>query len=159
MLKLRTAGSAPSASANAKAIRAPIPATSRMPASRPTRASATPSPPSADAGGEPHRIPRVRPTAASVPTRTRSLPAVGSECDVLAGDEEDDREGDEDAAAVELPLAGLAQDEEDERGVEEVLGCGHAAIIGARRRRVVGARVEPRVDLGLHPWVDPVKDA
>jgi hypothetical protein len=45
----------------------------------------------------------------------------------------------------------LAEHEEDERRVEEVLASGHVAIICGRRGRGIGARVESRVDLELNP--------
>ncbi len=73
---------------------------------------------------------------------------------VLRADEEHQDERNDHAPAVELPLPRLAKDEENERRVEEVLGSSHAAIIRGTRAHVVGARVEPRVDLPLNPRVE-----
>ena len=72
---------------------------------------------------------------------------------ILRADEEHEDERNDHAPAVELPLPGLAEHEEDERRVEEILASGHAAMIRGRRRRVIGAGVEPRVDLPLNPRV------
>jgi hypothetical protein len=73
----------------------------------------------------------------------------------LAGpqDEEHENERNDHAPAVELALAGLAEDEEDERRVEEVLASGHVGMIRGERRRGIGAWVESRVDLDLNPRV------
>jgi hypothetical protein len=73
---------------------------------------------------------------------------------VLRADKEQKGERSDHAPAVELPLPGLAEHEQDERRVEEILGSGHAAIIRGRPLHVVGAGVEPRVDLSLNPRVE-----
>jgi hypothetical protein len=77
-------------------------------------------------------------------------------------DEEDEDEWDEDAAAVQLPLAGLAEHDQDEDCVDEVIGDRHGAMIFFGTDSVVGPRFEPWVDLRLNPWVDrhtpPVED-
>jgi hypothetical protein len=73
---------------------------------------------------------------------------------VLRADKEQQGERNYHAPAVELPLPSLTENEKDERSVEEILGSSHAAIIRGRPLHVVGAGVEPRVDLSLNPRVE-----
>ena len=61
------------------------------------------------------------------------------------------RERGHEAPQVESPLTGLADDEEDEGCVHDVVGGVHAAIIARPQPRVVGAGVETRVDSQLNP--------
>ncbi len=77
---------------------------------------------------------------------------------VLGADEEHEQERHDHAPAVELPLPGLTEHEEDERRVEEILRSSHAAIIRRRPLSVVGARVEPGLIFRLNPAVDLVHD-
>ncbi len=73
---------------------------------------------------------------------------------VHLGDEEDEDERDDDAAAVKLALPGLARHDQQEHCVDEVIGDRHGAIIFRRAGCVVGARVEPRVEPHVNPRVD-----
>jgi hypothetical protein len=55
---------------------------------------------------------------------------------------------------IQLPLARLAKNDEDENCVDEVIGSSHAAMIGRRRLFVVGSGVEPQVDPPVNQRVD-----
>ena len=70
---------------------------------------------------------------------------------VLRADEHQKSERNDHAPAVELPLPSLAEHEEDECRVEEILSSSHATIIRGRPLPDIGAEVEPRVDLPLNP--------
>jgi hypothetical protein len=78
---------------------------------------------------------------------------------VLRTDEEHQDERNDHAPAVELPLLRLAEHEEDERRVEEILISGHAAIIGRRPFPVVGARVELGLISSLNPQAEAARPA
>jgi hypothetical protein len=69
-------------------------------------------------------------------------------------DEEHEHERNDHAPAVQLPLPGLTEHEEDESCVEEILSGSHAAIIRGRPLDVVGSRVETPVDLHLNPGAE-----
>src|SRR5436305_854111 len=71
--------------------------------------------------------------------------------EVALGDKEHQRERGQQAPQVESSLTRLADDEEDESCVDDVVGGGHAAIIARPLPRVVGAGVELRVDSQLNP--------
>jgi DNA-binding transcriptional LysR family regulator len=73
------AGAAPWVVAQAKPIRAPIPTTHKIAATQPARLSGVPSAPRRRCVNSAHRPPRAAPTAASVRSSRRSLPAVGTE--------------------------------------------------------------------------------
>ena len=66
----------------------------------------------------------------------------GDRVDVVARDQEHDEQRHDHAAGVELPLAGLAEDEKDENRVEYVVGGGHGAMIARPGPDFVGAGVE-----------------
>ena len=85
------------------------------------------------------------------------MPGGGKRVQVLGTDEGHEQERHDHAPAVELALLGLAENEKHERGVEEVLASGHAAIIRGHLPAVVGAKVEVRVELLLNPRVDQVR--
>ena len=147
MLKLRTEASRPCPIANANAIRAPIPSTSNMPATQPTRARATPPRPARRWVARPPKTPRVRPTAAKQDDQHEVVPRGWKSVQVLQADEEHECERNDHAPAVELPLPGLAEHQEHECRVEEILRSSHAVIMLRRLLAVISARVETRVDL------------
>lgn len=72
---------------------------------------------------------------------------------VLGANKEHEDKRDDHAPTIELPLARLAEHEENEGRVEEVLAGGHPVIIRGQRPHVLGAQVEPQVDLRLNPRV------
>ena len=73
---------------------------------------------------------------------------------VHLSDEEHQHERNDDRAAVERPLPRLPKNDENEQAIDEVIGSSHAAIIDGTTRPVVGARVEPKVDLDINPRVE-----
>ena len=102
---------------------------------------------------KPPRTPSVEPDRGEQNDQDEVVAGGRKRVQVLRADEEHQDERNDHAPAVELPLPGLAKHEEDERRVEEILASGHAAMIRGRRRRSIGAGVEPRVDLDLNPQV------
>jgi hypothetical protein len=74
--------------------------------------------------------------------------------DVLGGDPGDEHERKHEVAAVDPALLGLAEDDHDEQDVDQVIGGGHTPIIDPMTARVVGSRVEPRVDLPINPRIE-----
>jgi len=71
--------------------------------------------------------------------------------DVELADEEDRGERTEQATEIELALAGLTQNEEDEESVDEVIGSGHAKMVGFLGGSRIGAGVDLQVDLSPQP--------
>jgi hypothetical protein len=79
------------------------------------------------------------------------VPGGWDRVDVDVRHEEHDPQRHHDAPEIKPPLVSLAQDDEDEDCVDEVIGDGHRAIIVLGRACVVGAGVDVRVDLSSTP--------
>ena len=125
MLKLATAWRAPWWIANTNTIRELIPAISSAPASQPTRATARPFSPARTWVARPLATPSVRPTVPSAATSSEVVAGGRDRVHVHLRDVNEDGQRNDDAATVELSLAGLTQDDQDEHCVDEVIGNCH----------------------------------
>jgi hypothetical protein len=58
----------------------------------------------------------------------------------------EDHQGPDHLLGRQLALPDLQQHQEDERGVDEIVGNAHGAIVRSARRLHIGPRVDLRVD-------------
>ena len=87
-----------------------------------------------------------QPDGCQQPDEQEVVPRGRNRVHVQVRHEEHHSQRNEETADIQSPLARLAKNDEDECCIDDVIRSSHAPMIGRRPRRVVGARVEARVD-------------
>ena len=102
----------------------------------------------ANVGGEFAQHSHRQPDGGEEPDKQEVVAGGRQRVHVLLRDEEHDHQRNHERTEIRFPLAPLAKHNKKERRIDEVIGSSHAAMIGRGARPVVGAGVEPPVDLG-----------